>query len=486
MAAGPRNWYVSPSGLSSNNGTIFSPVDLATALSGAKVTPGSTVWLRTGKYQGHFVSNLKGTATAPITVASYPGEWASIVDSRSNAADSPVLQVYGAWTVYRDFEITNKNTERSTTQLSSTYNRPTGLVTEGPNTKFINLVIHDVGIAVGFWQGSTSAEMYGNIIYENGWSAPDRGHGHGIYTQNDVDVKLIRDNIICDQFGWGIHMYPGPSGINGYQIDGNIIFNNGDLISPSHRYNNILLDTFDPWTASNIKITNNFAYHSSQQVGNGVLNDANICLGCVGSSNYKDIVLSGNYLAGGFPVAVVAGWQIASVSNNTFIGNNGLAVLGISSPDQLKNYVWDYNTYEGNGVYGTNYQFGVNSQSFTFDGWKAYTGFDKNSQLVTGHPKGTKVFVRPNVYTPNRGHIIVYNWDIASSVTVDVSSVLTVGQAFEVRNAENYFGDPVTSGVYSGQPIQIPLTNLSAALPVGMSAPPIVSPEFAAFVIVPR
>lgn len=41
-----------------------------------------------------------------------------------------------------------------------------------------------------------NAELYGCVIYNNGWDIAGSGHGHGIYTQNDTSgtIKLL-DNI---------------------------------------------------------------------------------------------------------------------------------------------------------------------------------------------------------------------------------------------------------------------------------------------------
>jgi len=67
-------FYASPSGASSGDGSISRPWDLKTALKQPPaLQPGDTLWLRGGKYYGPFVSYLTGTASAPITVRQYPG-----------------------------------------------------------------------------------------------------------------------------------------------------------------------------------------------------------------------------------------------------------------------------------------------------------------------------------------------------------------------------------------------------------------------------
>src|SRR5262249_6989641 len=75
---GPQ-FFVSTPGSPTNNGSINSPWDLQTALNQPSgVVAGSTIYVRGGIYVGKFVSSLTGTAASPITVRSYPGEWAKI------------------------------------------------------------------------------------------------------------------------------------------------------------------------------------------------------------------------------------------------------------------------------------------------------------------------------------------------------------------------------------------------------------------------
>ena len=77
-------FFVSPTGAPSGDGSFDNPWDLATALDGpAAVTPGSTIWLRggtyaDGPYYGGYLSNLTGTAAAPVVVRQFPGERAPV------------------------------------------------------------------------------------------------------------------------------------------------------------------------------------------------------------------------------------------------------------------------------------------------------------------------------------------------------------------------------------------------------------------------
>src|SRR6266540_1785598 len=71
-------FYASPTGTHSASGTLASPWDLRTALNSSLIQPGDTVYLRGGVYYGKYNTPLTGTAASPITIRSYPGEWARL------------------------------------------------------------------------------------------------------------------------------------------------------------------------------------------------------------------------------------------------------------------------------------------------------------------------------------------------------------------------------------------------------------------------
>ena len=146
-------YYVSPSGLPSNDGSAGHVRSTSTtALSSqGPVRPGDTVWLRGGVYRrpasldSHgdpaiFVSTLTGTAAAPIVVRQYPGERATL--DGNLAPSAPVLLVNGSYTWYWGFEITNSDPNRYVA-------RGDGIDSYGHHNRFINLVIHDTGQGVG-------------------------------------------------------------------------------------------------------------------------------------------------------------------------------------------------------------------------------------------------------------------------------------------------------------------------------------------------
>jgi len=72
-------------------------------------------------------------------------------------------------------------------------------------------------------------EIYGCLAYNNGWQESIFGNGHGIYAKSTSGPVYLRDNILFNQFGYGLHIYTiaGPDGLTNLHAEGNVSFNNG-------------------------------------------------------------------------------------------------------------------------------------------------------------------------------------------------------------------------------------------------------------------
>jgi hypothetical protein len=413
-------------GSKNNDGSLERPLDLATALSKkSPAQPGDVIWLHGGTYRGTFVSYLTGRPGAPITVRQAPGERATIDTA---GLKQEALLVYGAWTWYWGFEITNSDTQRESSERGSWPNdlgRGAGVTARGPNVKFINLAVHDMTGGFGIWEEAVDTEAYGNLIYYNGWVAPDRGHGHGIYTQNAAPSKrLLRDNIIFDQFSHGIHAYGSDrAALDNMVLDGNVAFNNGRLAGEYAR--DILIG--GGRVAANPFVRSNFTYGPAES-------NVGYSAGCTNGR-----ILGNVFGVGAFVLAKCD----PQLEQNTFFG---------SVPSHIREKHPD-NTF------------------------------------LEGASTGTITKQRANRFEPGRSHIIVYNPAREPTVRVKLSDAACSQRSdrFEIRDAQNFFAPALITGTCKNPRIDLPMTSVAVAAPVGSVAEPPrhTGPEFAVFVVLP-
>lgn len=197
----------SPDGSSAATGSPESPLRSAQALVDA-LDPGETGCLRAGVYAGDDEVRI---TTPQITLASYPGERATLVgrlwidqpgdgaivtglnlDGRS-AADLPSPTINADDVVVRDNDITNGHTEICLLLGSARYGRARGTMVEGNE-------IHDCG------------------------ELPATNKHHGIYV-NSADDTVIRGNWIHDNADRGVQLYPDAQRT---LVTGNVIDHNGE------------------------------------------------------------------------------------------------------------------------------------------------------------------------------------------------------------------------------------------------------------------
>jgi len=394
-------FHVSPGGSPGGNGGASHPWDLQTALNQPrKVHPGDTLWLHGGTYRGTFKCRLQGTASHPIIVRQVPGERATIDGGDSNG--DMVFFVDGAYTWYWGFEVTSSDPNRISQQAGSwptDIGRGEGIFTSqegegGRGCRFINLKVHDTRQGLSFWKEAADAEVYGCIIYHNGWCAPDRTHGHGMYCQNREGTKRLIDNIVVDNFNHGIQIYGSSnSSLDNFVVEGNVVAGH-----PGER--DILIGGGAP--VRQLVFRENLVYDLPDGVG------VDIGWNRTSGAGASDVTFEGNYIAASTQIWDV---QRLAMRNNTFL----------SPPAGVRDSDYPENAY------------------------------------LSAPPAENAVFVRPNRYEQGRAHIVIYNWRMGGSVAVDLSQVLRQGEAYVIRDARDYFGDPVASGTYAGAGVSIPM-----------------------------
>jgi len=457
-------FYVSPSGSPSSDGSASSPWDLQTALNHpAAVQPGDTIWLRGGVYSGLFASYLTGTADRPIIVRQYPGERATIDGTTAQHG----LATLGAHTWFWGIEVMGGS-------------GPAVVVYTSVGDRFINLVVHDAGQSgvVSFTRSSSrQTEIHGSIVFNNGG---EYNQAHGIYAQNDVatGVFYLTDNIVFNNWARGIQVYGNNltqvnPAISGFVIEGNVAFHNGAISIPVNHTKQIMTGGTIP--ASDIVVRRNYTYWNGPSPPNPDALSLNV--GYVMGPQNEDVVVEDNYVVGGL---YLGKWTSAFVRRNVVYDYAGPMVVTDSG---VIGHTWDANQFHGDSTLPD--WMHVPNAPAGFATWKAQTGFaNPGGYAGTGEPPNL-VVVRPNKYEAGRANIVVYNWDQRSTVSVDVSGVLTPGDRYMVQNVQDFYGAPVASGTFDGSPLQLPMAGITPPTPIGRSytPAPVTGPVFNVFVL---
>jgi hypothetical protein len=416
------------------------------------IAPGTTIWLAKGSYTGPFVSELLCTATAPCTIRP---------ELKSNVRLDGRLEINGGYTTWRDLEITDTSwVTRQGDNLSQAHNF---VEVFGPGIKLINNVIHDLAGGIYGYNDASDNLWYGNIVFNNGYLKADGERvGHGFYLQNESGTKQIKDNVVINQYNFGIHAYGSKrASLKHLIFEGNIQLNNRWLIGGGS-------------AAMDIHARNNLLYNSNMQFG-------------YSNKTNEDVEIRSNYVALG--TLQIQGWKRLDVQYNTIAQHDATVVtFNYTTPlTATEAITWRNNTY----YRPTNAPvapFGIDGEGFfTLSQWQARTNNDTTSALSQTMPDKNAIFVHSNIYDSDRATVTVYNWENLANVPVDLSNLkLKRGQTYELRNAQNYVNEWRTF-VYAGASIAVPMNDWSVATPIGTNTPLAAStfPHFGVFVIVP-
>jgi hypothetical protein len=416
------------------------------------VAPGTTIWLAAGSYAGYFVSDLSCTADQPCTIRPEPGSSVRLDGS---------LALKGGYTTWRDLEITN--TSWTTRQGDNLPQIHSVVEVFGPGIRLINNVVHDLAGGIYGYNGAADNLWYGNVVFNNGYLETDgEPVGHGFYLQNENGTKRLADNVVVNQYNFGIHAYgSSQASLRHIIIDRNVQANNRWLIGGGS-------------PATDIQARGNLLYNSNMQFGySNKLNE--------------DAEIHNNYIANG--TLQIHGWKTLDVQFNTIVSTHGTnANFKFTTPvTATQSIVWTNNTYYRPET-NDGKPFDIDGEGFyTLPEWQSRTHYDATSKLRAELPQQNAVFVRANEFDASRATVTIYNWQNQATVAVDLSSLnLRHGQAYRLRNAQNYLKEWRTF-VYDGAPIAVPMEGWTVATPYGASTPLAAStfPQFGTFILEP-
>ncbi|MDN3203622.1 T9SS type A sorting domain-containing protein [Algoriphagus sediminis] len=471
FSASAEKKFVAPNGDPSNSGTLESPWSLAHGLSiSSGISAGDSLILLDGTYEGNYVSEISGSQGNPIIVlAQNPGK--AIFDVGKNRTAETALTINGSYTWFVGLHVTSSSTIKKSDESNGNATIPyeSGIAVFGDFNKLINCWVYDVvGGGLELWRTGLNLEVYGCVIFNNGYQGQFRGTGHGMYIQHDdVDrPKIIQNNFVFQNASQGINIFttnPPNAGVN---VTGNVSFNTGvtvdfvpALFRPPHNFsigsqNNISLE---------MRVSDNIFY-SDLQGGrlqpNGV---SNVTLGRTFFPN-SDFRFTGNVLYGGRNQIELLPLTRLRLTGNTLYNTHGAFVNFLDDDDKsFPSATWDQNKYVN--IIGEDSAF----DDLTFQGWKDEYGFDSGSTLLNSPDKSTEVLVTKNAYDPSLYYVTILNLEGLDEVAIDFSGEgIIEGQRYLIRDVQNPFDeDQAVSGEYGGGSITFPMTWNESLQPKG-------------------
>jgi hypothetical protein len=432
------------------------------------VATGDTVWLRGGTYTNgltHPYFYIQSPTAAGVTFRPYLTEIA-IIDGAFYVA-----QVDD--TTIRDLIFTRLSGSRVTTETGSAPSDiPYADAISGfaANLSVINCTfVNVIGNAFMVNNYASNAVLYGNVITLCGWQGGDRGHGHGFYAQ-PPNLMLIQNNIVNHVMGYGAQFYGSDTAtITNGNFSWNTVYGNATIADPSDGGQLLA----GGGAAVGGLVVNSNSFYASPRLRS--LSATSINLGYGAQTNWDFTALQ-NYIVGRAQFNFAQG----DFENNVLY-SPAWQMMYIRSVYIPGNWTMDNNTYVCSAL---STAFQLESTTYALADWKTATGKDTSSTITSDAPAANVVRVVANVWEPGRGSVAVYNWEGLNNVSVDLSSVLTNGEPYEIRHAMDPLGMPVKWGTWTSGNVSVPMTNLPVATLTGLTLQATnTGPEFASFLV---
>lgn len=463
--------YASPIGSSSNSGnSVMDAWPLSFALGATSpLSPGDSLILVDGVYQGNYISAVNGSPTKPIKImAMTTGK--AIIDVGLNRSAEAGIIINGNNTWFIGIHVTSSDINRQSDDSNG--NTPvantSGITVYGNNNKLINCWIYDVlGGGLGLWRSGLNLEVYGCLIFNNGSQDALRGHGHGMYIQHD-DVnspKKIVNNFVFQNASQGINIYTTNPVNRGMILDSNVSFNTGAMADfnptffrPPH---NLTIGSKNN-VSSDVEVRNNIFYSDLQGGRLNASQISNVTLGRTYSPN-ANLKFIGNRVYGGRSQVEFLPTDNLEFRKNLLYNINGKFIELLGTDKTYSKPNWNSNTYV-NFSYSTTVFDG-----FSFSDWKKSYGWDSESQLFSTVQKPVETLIVKNEYVPNLYYVTILNISNQEIIDLDFSEYGIIdGQNYEIRDVQNPFdqGQRVVAKM-KGNKISFPMNWTKSMQPKG-------------------
>jgi len=426
--AGTARHVVASGGVASGNA-----LDSATgwtltyAASTTTIQPGDTVYLHTGTYPSHVDFTRSGTASQPIIYRNYNNQYVAL-DGGTDNYNHAVVVISANYVWLWGLRITSSATTKDNgNNGGGSYSWPTNILQpEGIMTnnsagsglshdcKLIHCVVDNNRQGLSSWIESKNIEVYGCVFFSNGWRDDQgtyRGHNWYIQTKEMEGTKKFIANVNSLAYGEGFQAY-GSQCMDSLYFDKNTFIDN--LWS-----RNFIISIGDVHASTDDFIRDNQSYQGS-------------------ATNM-------------FYVTHPVGYVWDSTARFTFTNNR----------------MWSTGTFTWNWVQRTTMTVSGNCiryGSFNADDPSTY---GTNNTWTSSNPTGwDTVVVIPSTYESKRALVTVWNTAGANTASIPCT-FLTSGDAYEVRDVQNYYGALIASGTYSGSPISVSLTSTAIPAKIG-------------------
>lgn len=433
-------------GSPNGDGSLNKPWDLQTALSQStqRVNGGDIIWLHQGIYNGNYKSSIASEIVGKKVVVSAYKYDKVVLNGNIENKESYVLEVTGDRVIFKNIEITYLG-EFSRVRYDKNFKAVTGVNhIKGVDCEFQSLVIHNIpGSGLGSWKSTGGTVIENCVIYNNGYQAV-RGHGVGLYVQNEGDkLRKLKSNIIFNNYYKGIEVWSATSGskrtfVKNISLNDNILFNNG--VPSGKPWANLIVASGDVEgvnVAKRITINDNIFYHNidfhdSKNFGYG----NSITLGYTINAPVEDI----------------------SILNNIVIGrNNGLNLMHIKSVKVKNNIIYsgyihfDKSSFTHLGTKGINFNNNnfytrkslgfriLKYKDYTLSDWQKTFGLDKQSKwkLLKDFEINPVLKIQKLSSKPNEYNVVLLEKN-GNDVTVDFSNYnIKRNSSFKIYDIEN-------------------------------------------------
>jgi hypothetical protein len=325
-------YYVAPSGLDTNPGTLSAPFATLQHAAGVAVA-GDTVLARQGTYNALLTPPHSGnTSAGPITFASYPGELATIDGTglKIPGGQNGLITLNGvSYVIIAGFQLQNYTT-------ASRAQVPVGIYITGAASgdQIVNNHIHDITTTAKTTPTQCGSDALGMAVYGN--QAPASINGL-VISGNEID-----------------HLQTGCSesmsidgNVDGYQVTSNVVHDNDNIGIDSIGFEKVSPDpAYDQ--ARNGEVRGNYVYNITSY----------------GNPDYgKQYAADGIYVDGG---------TMITVEQNTVTATD----LGIELASEHEGHITSYVTARNNLVYANN------SNGISIGGYGKNRGGSQNITIV--------------------------------------------------------------------------------------------------------